>query len=82
MKKYLFKTQILLVLILTCCIGKSSKQDEASAHLYFNGDIITMEGKDISYAEAILEKNGQILFVGTKENALKIYGKLSSSTLC
>ncbi|MCA6074742.1 amidohydrolase [Fulvivirga sedimenti] len=37
--------------------------------LYFNGDIITMEGDSPEYAEALVEQSGKILFVGTEEEA-------------
>ena len=41
--------------------------------IYFNGDIITMEGDAPQYAEAVVEENGKIVFVGTKENAFNAY---------
>jgi predicted amidohydrolase YtcJ len=42
--------------------------------IYFGGDIITMEGNDAQYAEAIAVKDGKILFVGTKSEAEKFHG--------
>jgi len=44
------------------------------ATLYFNGDIITMEGDTASYAESIVVKNGKILFTGSKDEAMKRAG--------
>jgi len=39
--------------------------------LYYGGDIITMNGDTPQYAEAVVEKNGKIAFVGSKEEAQK-----------
>ncbi|TDR31826.1 amidohydrolase [Hydromonas duriensis] len=44
---------------------------EEAAKVYYGGDIITMEGSQPSYAEAIAVKDGKIVFVGSKEKALK-----------
>jgi predicted amidohydrolase YtcJ len=45
-----------------------------NATMYFNGDIVTMEGKAPVYAEAVVEKDGKIVFVGNKEDAMKAAG--------
>jgi len=42
--------------------------------VYYGGDIITMEGDSAQYAEALVVQDGKILFVGTKEEALKSAG--------
>ena len=39
--------------------------------LYFNGDILTLEDKQL-YVEAILTKNNKIFKVGTKEECEKV----------
>ena len=46
----------------------------AADEIYFNGDIITMEGKSPEYAEAVAVKNGKIVFVGSKAEADKLIG--------
>jgi len=38
--------------------------------LFYGGDIITMEGDKPTYVEAVLERNGEIIYVGTKLSAL------------
>ena len=43
--------------------------------VYYNGDIITMDGDTPQYVEAVAQKDGKIDFVGTKAEALKKYGK-------
>jgi len=43
------------------------------AKLYFGGDILTMTGGKPAYAEAVVEQNGKIVFVGSKTEALKKY---------
>ncbi len=39
--------------------------------LYYGGDIITMDGDKPQYAEAVVEKDGKIAFVGSKAEAQK-----------
>ncbi|MFC5626038.1 amidohydrolase [Algoriphagus winogradskyi] len=43
--------------------------------IYVGGDIITMEGDEPAYAEALVEKEGEILFVGTINKAKEIAGE-------
>lgn len=47
--------------------------DFNTAMIYHNGEIITMEGSEVSYAEVVVENLGEILFVGNKEQAIKNY---------
>jgi hypothetical protein len=48
--------------------NKESKQ-ESRAQLYYGGDIITMEGDNATYAEALVIKDGKIVYVGKKSDA-------------
>ena len=48
--------------------------DKTADSLYLGGDILTMKGDQPSYAEALAVKDGKILFVGTKAEALKLKG--------
>ncbi|MEH0155421.1 amidohydrolase [Limibacter armeniacum] len=73
--KKLTQSILILVLLLASC-GKedksSTEQHTASpSTVYFNGDIITMQGEQPEYAEAIAVRDGKIIFVGEKEQALK-----------
>ena len=52
-----------------------SKTTGAAAVMYYNGDIITMEGNQPVYAEAVVVKDGKILFVGASDEAMKKAGK-------
>lgn len=54
--------------------GKSDTTVSKSATMYYGGDIITMEGDSAQYAEALVEKDGKILFVGAKDEAMKQAG--------
>jgi predicted amidohydrolase YtcJ len=51
----------------------SCKQNDSSsieqAQLFYNGEILTMESDEPTYAEAIVEKDGRIAFVGSKKEA-------------
>ena len=50
------------------------RPDKAADTLYLGGDILTMKGEQPSYAEAVAVKDGKILFVGSKAEALKLKG--------
>lgn len=74
---------ILMVLIVGVAIAchptgsaKSGGGSESAetATLYYGGDIITMEGDSAQYEEALVVKEGKILFVGKKEDAMKAAG--------
>ncbi len=65
--------------------GSSENKEDASkdagtdasnvaATMYYNGDIITMEGDSAIYAEAVVVKDGKISFVGSKNEAMKAAG--------
>jgi predicted amidohydrolase YtcJ len=58
--------------------GRSTMTDSAaspaSAVMYYGGDIITMEGDSAQYAEALVVRDGKILFVGAKDEAMKQAG--------
>ncbi|HRI20256.1 MAG TPA: amidohydrolase, partial [Panacibacter sp.] len=53
--------------------GNTTSAGVATA-IYYNGDIITMEGDSAAYAEAIAVKDGKIIFVGSKADAEKLKG--------
>jgi predicted amidohydrolase YtcJ len=53
----------------------NSTNDSIKAIMYHGGDIITMEGDNANYAEAVVIKDGKIIFVGGKEDAMKAAGE-------
>ncbi|MEX0636184.1 MAG: amidohydrolase, partial [Ferruginibacter sp.] len=55
--------------------GTDSKGTSSVATMYYNGDIITMESDSAAYAEALVEKDGKIVFVGLKDEAMKAAGE-------
>lgn len=70
---------IFFLLGLFACTGnqQNSVSGSDTATIYFNGEIITMEGDSAVYAEALVEKAGKILFVGDKASALREAGSKS-----
>ncbi|MCP1994342.1 amidohydrolase [Flavobacterium sp. HSC-61S13] len=62
---------LLLFIALVSCKDKITNPADA---IYFGGDIITMEGNEAKYAEALAVKDGKILFVGSKVEAEKFQG--------
>jgi len=73
------KTKNTLLLILGICLlfscknEKKEHNDLSSATLYYNGDIVTMQGDSPQYAEVLVVEDGKIAFVGRKEEADKKY---------
>jgi len=79
MKQLIFLFFILSAVLLSSCNesskkSKNSNTSDESTKIYFNGDIITMEGENPKYSEAVVEANGKIIFEGdlkTAENKYK-----------
>ena len=74
---------LLFLLILTGCNNpkKDPGDDEIASEpyklrqtLYHGGDIITMSGDSPSYVEALVQREGKIIFIGSKEDALSRFG--------
>jgi predicted amidohydrolase YtcJ len=57
------------------------KKDAAEMTIYFGGDILTMEGDEAQYTEAVVQQNGKINFIGTLEDAEKQFPKASKIDL-
>jgi len=55
-------------------MAADSAASESSSTVYFNGDIVTMEADSATYVESLLVKDGRILFLGPKEEAMKLAG--------
>jgi predicted amidohydrolase YtcJ len=76
------KNKILLFasicLIAVACTTKTPPSNQS---LYFNGDIITMQGDSPQYTEALVEEDGEIVFVGTKKEADKKYAQANKIDL-
>lgn len=76
----MLKHSLILVLffaLLFSCKKESnqtnSDENLAQQTLYFGGDIITMEGESLEYAETVVQENGKIVFIGSKPDAEKQY---------
>ena len=60
--------------IIGCSLNKP--QDEKTLlpqTLYFGGDILTMDGDKANYVEAVVIKDGEIIYAGKKANAVNNY---------
>ena len=53
---------------------QQNNSEHAAIEVYYGGDIITMEGDSARYAEAVVVKDGKILFVGSQAEAMKAAG--------
>ena len=69
------KTLVLLLAIISfiSCKDTASSENEKSI-VYFNGDIITMQGDQPNYVEALVVKDGKINYTGDSNRALEIVG--------
>jgi predicted amidohydrolase YtcJ len=74
MKRIIFG--LCLTVLLAACNNNNDKTSSdgapAAATLYYNGDIITMEGDSAQYAEALVVENGRIAFAGSLAEAEKM----------
>ena len=72
MKKNLVILALLIGLI--SCEKKEPLENKKSI-VYFNGEIITMQGNSPKYVEALVVNNKKIRYVGSSEEAMKIAGE-------
>ncbi|MGL6268981.1 MAG: amidohydrolase, partial [Chitinophagaceae bacterium] len=54
---------------------KQVGESDSKATVYFGGDILTMESDSAQYAEAVVIKDGRILYAGSKDEAMKQAGE-------
>jgi hypothetical protein len=78
--KNLISSFIVSLVVWSCAGPETEKKESPSAEtskavMYFGGDIITMEGDSATYAEAVVVKDGNILYVGSKDEAMKQAGE-------
>ena len=76
LKKWLFNG-VVLIFFAACNNATqttTATNDTTKATMYYGGDIITMEGDNATYAESIVVKDGKIIFVGGKDEAMKAAG--------
>jgi hypothetical protein len=68
---------IIAVLALLGCNDRQNQNTEnkniLAISIYHGGDIITMNDNKLEYAEAVVQEDGEIIFFGSKEDALKLY---------
>lgn len=73
-----FQTYLITLLLFAAACGETAQKPAAepgsTAVMYHNGDIITMEGNQPQYAESVVVKDGKILFVGSKAEAMTAAG--------
>jgi hypothetical protein len=79
MKKLYFILTLILISLSSCkenskqlenTNSTDSKPYELNQTLYHGGDILTMEGDTPNYVEAVVVREGRLVFVGTKKDAL------------
>ncbi|TFV94357.1 amidohydrolase [Algoriphagus kandeliae] len=76
MRIFIHRIQFLILgipLFIWSCQQPSETKNTAT--VYFGGDILTMEGEQPEYAEALVVRDGQIEFVGDSGEAMERAGK-------
>ena len=48
----------------------NASEPQPQQTLYYGGNIITMEGEDVAYVEAVVERDGKIIYVGDRPGAI------------
>lgn len=51
-----------------------AEPDSLQQTIYYGGEILTMEGEEPVYAEALVQSEGKIVFVGSKAEAMEKFG--------
>lgn len=65
---------LVAALAVASCTAPVGPQPRTADAIYFNGDILTMQGDSANYTEAVVVDSGRIVFVGAKAEALKYQG--------
>ncbi len=75
--KNVFYLMIFTCLLFSCKEDKNNENLDitSAATVYYNGDIVDMVGDKPTYQEALVEKDGKIIFVGKSDEAMKIAGE-------
>ena len=71
MRTNFFLALITVLMLFSCQTGNNNNGKNT---IYFGGDILTMEGDQPEYTEALVVKDGKIQFTGNKKDALKLKG--------
>jgi len=87
--KYFYPVSLitLFAVAVSGCMSIKSAQQQSTEKLFYGGSILTMEGMQPKYAEALLVKDGKIVFVGSKQQAEQLantqvqYINLNNKTL-
>lgn len=69
------KKILLLLLGITIIYSCNETEKLNKATVYYNGDILTMVGESPNYVEALVEKEGKIVFTGSSYEAMQFAGK-------
>lgn len=74
------KTQVQLfimiaIMMFISCTQSTDKSTISPATMYYGGEIITMVGNEPQYVEALVVRDGKIIFTGNEEDAMKAAGR-------
>ena len=68
---------VLAMLLIASCNrdqNKKSANAGSTAKVYYNGDILTMEGEEPEYVDALVVREGKVAFAGASAEAMKVAG--------
>ena len=61
---------IAMALLFVCACAQAEGSTPLQQTIYFGGDIITMEGDEPGYVEAVMVRDGNIIYAGDKAGAV------------
>jgi len=59
-----------IAVLLACGSTVNGASDTLQQTIYYGGDIVTMEGDKPTYVEAVIERDGKIIYAGKKSDAV------------
>ena len=74
MSKYSGTGLVVAALMLFVGCSQPATPPEIADTIYYGGEILTMNGDEPNYAEAVAARDGEIVFVGSKTQALEMKG--------
>ena len=74
MSKYSGTGLVVAALMLFVGCSQPTTPPEIAGTIYYGGEILTMNGDEPTYAEAVAARDGKIVFVGSKAQALEMKG--------
>jgi predicted amidohydrolase YtcJ len=71
MKKIVY---VFFILLIVSSCKNATEEKKSKATVYYNGDILTMNGESATYVDALVVRDGKIEFAGSSSEAMAVAG--------